>query len=224
MATRTKEPEIKLTPQAMQLKSQRAMRTVHETKSKAELQRQQEWERYLEAKKRGDVKAANEALKMWNFINKMCQLADRFVVALERVQSIQSLFDMLESTTSLFTQIMTLDNTKVMRDMKKNLKLFKKKLKQYEQQMTDVFDLLDNLFDERPNAFVRFFNRLFGKKEKSPEEVLMANEAAFGAEMAAYGKEYEGTTEDTGATPPPAPDATPKGGFTDDGDMPDVSF
>lgn len=172
MAARAREREIKMTPAAMEMQNKMAMAKVHETKSKAELQLEREWNRFLEHYEKGNYKAAIEALKMYNFISKMCALADRFVIALERVQSIQSLFDMLQSTGEVFGQIMSLDNAAVMKDMKKNLGIFKKKLKEYERNMTEIFDVLDNLFDEKPNIFVRFINWITGKKPESDKEML----------------------------------------------------
>lgn len=192
MAAKAKEREIKMTPAAMDMQNKMAMAKVHETKSKAEQQLEKEWRRFNEFMEKGNYKAAYEALRMWTFINKMCTLADRFVIALERVQSIQSLFDMLQSTSEVFGQIMSLDNAGVMKDMKKNLRTFKKKLKEYERNMTEIFDVLDDLFDDKPNIFVRFINWITGKKAKSDEEKIAELMSAYKPQMDEYSKNNGG--------------------------------
>ena len=101
----------------------------------------------------------------------MNELADRFIVMLERVQTIQDLFNILQGTCEVFSQIMKLDNNLVFKDLKKNIKIFKRKLKQYEQQMDEVINFIDTIFDEPVNPIVKFFRKLFGKKEPSQEEI-----------------------------------------------------
>lgn len=203
------------------VKTTQMMKEVKATKTRAEAQLAREYARYQEALAQGNYKMANDALKMWNFIFKMNQLANRFVVTLERVQSIQDLFNILSGTCEVFTQIMSLDNNAVMKDMRKNLKTFKKKLKQYERQMDELFDFIDGIFDERPNPIVRFFNKLFGKKEKSAEEQFRENQALMAANLSSYESSIGSQpTVTAGAAPtgpaapagpaPTAPDGGPK--------------
>lgn len=208
------------------VKTTQMMKEVKATKTRAEQQLAREYQRYQDALKSGNAKMANDALKMFNFIYKMNALADRFVVTLERVQSIQDLFNILSGTCEVFTQIMALDNNAVMKDMRKNLKTFKKKLREYERQMDELFDFIDGIFDERPNPIVRFFNKLFGKKEKTPEEQLQENMAAFGGNLATYEQSIGAQTTTAGgasaptsapSAAPTAPDGGPKPITGDDG-------
>jgi hypothetical protein len=188
-------------------KKYRALKMREEVKKTAERTRKQmdkEWARYQEAKKQGEVKdkEANEALKMWRFFKRMHELAQRFQTMLERIQSVDELFQILQGTQEIFHAILGQKNDKVTRNMKKDLRLFKKKLANYEAQMDELLDYIDSIFDEKPNAFVQFWNWLTRKPQKTPSDVLKANEAKYQAEMQAYQNEKaEGAVEDGNTTP-----------------------
>ena len=163
-----------------------------------------EYARYKAALEKGDYKMANDALKMWQFIYKMNELADRFIVMLERVQTIQDLFNILQGTCQVFSQIMQLDNNLVFKDLKKNIKIFKRKLKDYESQMDQVINFIDTIFEEPVNPIVKFFRKLFGKKEPSQEEIFKANQQKYAAVLSTY-ESNMGEESTTGGVAPTAP-------------------
>ena len=189
----------------------RMMHEVKATRTRAEAQMKKEYERYVASKEKGDEKMANDALKMWNFLYKMNELANRFVMTLDRLQSVQDLFNILSGTSQLFTEIMSLDNDKVMSKMRKNLRKFKKKLKQYETQMDDLLYYLDGIFEERTGPVTKFFNKLFKKEEKTTAEVLAENEAMFAENLKEYAESVgqqapalENDIQQTGGTSAPS--------------------
>lgn len=188
--------------------AKKMMEEVRVTRKRSELQMKKEYARYKAALEKGDYKMANDALKMWQFIYKMNELADRFIVMLERVQTIQDLFNILQGTCQVFSQIMKLDNNLVFKDLKKNIKIFKKKLKQYEQQMDEVINFIDTIFDEPVNPIVKFFRKLFGHKEPTQEEIFKANQQKYASALSTYESNMgeESTTGDAGA--PSAPTGT----------------
>ena len=192
-----------------QMKTAQMMDEVRATKTRAEAQMAKEYERYKQALAEGNIKVANDSLKMFNFIYKLSELSDRFILTLERVQSIQDLFNILNGTSAIFAEIMSLDNGKSMRRMRRNLKLFKKKLRQYERQMDELFNFIDNLFDERPNFFVRLINKIRGKKEKTDAEILAENQAKIGENLAAY-EARMGVVSSKGNSEPQPPKAAPQ--------------
>lgn len=164
----------------------RMMSEVKATRTRAEAQMKKEYERYVIAKEKGDEKIAYDALKMWNFLFKMNQLANRFVMTLDRLQSVQDLFNILSGTSQIFTEIMSLDNTKVMRKMRRNLKKFKKQLKNYESQMDELLVYLDGMFEERPSGVKRLFNKMFKKEEKTTSQILAESEEMLAGSLAEY--------------------------------------
>ena len=168
----------------------RMMSEVKATRTRAEAQMKKEYERYVSAKENGDEKMAYDALKMWNFLRKMNQLANRFVMTLDRLQSLQDLFNILSGTSQIFSEIMTLDNTKVMRKMRKNLKKFKGQLKKYESQMDELLVFLDGMFEERPSGIQRLFNKIFKKEEKTLTQMLEEGEAELADSLVEYANEY----------------------------------
>ena len=202
--------------------AKKMMEEVKVTRKRSELQMKKEYARYTAALEKGDYKMANDALKMWQFIYKMNELADRFIVMLERVQTIQDLFNILQGTCEVFSQIMKLDNNLVFKDLKKNIKIFKKKLKQYEQQMDEVINFIDTIFDEPVNPIVKFFRKLFGKKEPTQEEIFKANQQKYASALSTYESNMgeESTTNGAGAAPSggSAPTPAPSAGGSD---MPD---
>lgn len=181
----------------------RMMSEVKATRTRAEAQMKKEYDRYVTAKEKGDEKTAYDALKMWNFLYKMNQLATRFVMTLDRLQSVQDLFNILSGTTRIFTEIMSLDNTKVMRKMRRNLKKFKHQLKKYESQMDELLDYLDGIFEERPSGVKKLFNKMFKKEEKTTAQILAENEELLSQNLKEY-KESLGQNEsdaEAGAAP-----------------------
>lgn len=164
----------------------RMMSEVKATRTRAEAQMKKEYERYVAAKEKGDEKIAYDALKMWSFLNKMNQLATRFVMTLDRLQSVQDLFNILSGTSQIFTEIMSLDNTHVMRKMKRNLRRFKNQLKRYESQMDELLVYLDGMFEERPSGIKRLFNKIFKQEEKTLTEVLEQSEAELSGDLNEY--------------------------------------
>ena len=187
----------------------RMMSEVKATRTRAEAQMKKEYERYIAAKEKGDEKMAYDALKMWNFLHKMNQLANRFVMTLDRLQSVQDLFNILSGTSRIFTEIMTLDNTKVMRKMKKNLRKFKAQLRKYETQMDDLLVYLDGMFEDRPGPIKQFFNKLFKKEEKTISEMLAEGEAELSASLSEYAAELGQQAPVSNAEPKSAPAAAP---------------
>jgi len=83
---REKEIEEANRMREQERKTARMMSEVKATRTRAEAQMKKEYERYVAAKEKGDEKMANDALKMWNFLYKMNQLATRFVMTLDRLQ------------------------------------------------------------------------------------------------------------------------------------------
>ena len=173
---REKEIEEANRMREQERKTARMMSEVKATRTRAEAQMKKEYERYVAAKEKGDEKMANDALKMWNFLYKMNQLANRFVMTLDRLQSVQDLFNILSGTSQIFSEIMSLDNGKVMRKMRRNLKKFKSQLKKYESQMDELLVYLDGMFEERPSGIKRLFNKMFKKEEKTTAQILQENE------------------------------------------------
>ncbi|MBQ7879012.1 MAG: hypothetical protein IJ317_00020, partial [Clostridia bacterium] len=171
MEKNKQQPEEQLTEYE---KKYRALKMREEVKKTAERTRKQmdkEWNRYQEAKKIAlqkkaeadrmtdenakeaalkvanmKAKEANEALKMGRFFMRMHELAQRFMLMLERIQSIDELFRILQGTQEIFHSILGQKNDKVTKDMKKDLRLFKKKLASYEAQMDDLLDFIDSIF------------------------------------------------------------------------------
>ena len=198
----------------------RMMSEVKATRTRAESQMKKEYERYIAAKEKGDEKMANDALKMWNFLYKMNQLATRFVMTLDRLQSVQDLFNILSGTSRIFTEIMTLDNTKVMRNMRKNLKKFKHQLKKYESQMDELLIYLDGMFEERPGPIKRFFNMLFKQEEKTTSEILAENETALADTLKEYAETLgQEVPESVASAQKPAQSTAPSASTTDAGPL-----
>ena len=186
--------------------TKRMMKEIHVAKTRAHQQMDKEWAKYEAAKERGDFKEASRAFKMWNFFRKMCLLADKFTENLERIESIQDLLNILQGTCELFKSLVNIDNMGLFRSMKSNLRKFKKKLKQYETMMDSLFDIIDTVLDDKPNIFVRIFNKIRGVKPETDEEILQKQEKALEKERAQYmserGADDEATTTTT--TPPPS--------------------
>ena len=187
----------------------RMMSEVKATRTRAEAQMKKEYERYIAAKEKGDEKMAYDALKMWNFLHKLNQIANRFVMTLDRLQSVQDLFNILSGTSRIFTEIMSLDNTKVMRKMKKNLRKFKAQLRKYETQMDDLLVYLDGMFEDRPGPIKQFFNKLFKQEEKTISEMLAEGEAELSSSLSDYAAEYGQKAPVSNAEPKSAPTAAP---------------
>ncbi|MBQ3220662.1 MAG: hypothetical protein IJB34_01720 [Clostridia bacterium] len=201
--------------------AKKMMEEVKVTRKRSELQMKKEYARYKAALEKGDYKMANDALKMWQFIYKMNELADRFIVMLERVQTIQDLFNILQGTCEVFSQIMKLDNNLVFKDLKKNIKIFKRKLKQYEQQMDEVINFIDTIFDEPVNPIVKFFRKLFGKKEPSQEEIFKANQQKYAAALSTYESNMGEESTTSGAASAPTGTGAPAPAPSNNSGMPD---
>lgn len=236
MEKNKQQPEEQLTEYE---KKYRALKMREEVKKTAERTRKQmdkEWNRYQEAKKIAlqkkaeaeratdenakeaamkvanmKAKEANEALKMGRFFMRMHELAQRFMLMLERIQSIDELFRILEGTQEIFHSILGQKNDKVTKNMKKDLRLFKKKLASYEAQMDDLLDFIDSIFDDKPNVFVRIVRWFKGEKQKSALDTLAANEKELLPQIESYQNEQmgEATATDTGSD---TPTGTEKGG------------
>ena len=201
--------------------AKKMMEEVKVTRKRSELQMKKEYARYKAALEKGDYKMANDALKMWQFIYKMNELADRFIVMLERVQTIQDLFNILQGTCEVFSQIMKLDNNLVFKDLKKNIKIFKKKLKQYEQQMDEVINFIDTIFDEPVNPIVKFFRKLFGKKEPTQEEIFKANQQKYAAALSTSDSNMGEESTTSGAASAPTGTGAPAPAPSNNSGMPD---
>ncbi|MBE5732534.1 MAG: hypothetical protein E7353_05780 [Clostridiales bacterium] len=166
--------------------TKRLMKEIYSAKTRAHQQMDKEWEKYTQAREKGLAKEAMRSLKMWNFFRKMCKLSDAFTENLERIESIQDLLNMLQGTCQLFKNLVGINNMGLFRSMKSNLRKFKKKLKQYERTMDEVFELIDTVLDDKPNVFVRFFNKLRRVKPKTDEEILKEQEELLSKERAEY--------------------------------------
>lgn len=210
------------------MKQQNALmlQEVKQSKGRAEEQMKREYAKYLAALEQNDCKRANEALKMWNFTRKLNELAVRFMQLLERVETFQDMFNILSATNESFRNLMNMDNSRMFRDMKKNLRKFRRKLRAYEKQMDELIVWMDTLFDERPNFFVRMINKIKGTKEKTPEEILRENQEKYGDELRSYaaslgengGRSGNVQTGSAPAEPAPAAPASGLAGGVDDPD------
>lgn len=199
------------------------LKEVKESRSRAEIQMRQEYVKYQNALAENDYKKANEALKMWQFTKKLNELANRFVQLLERVETFQDMFNILSATNESFSNLMNMNNTRMFGSIKRNLKKFRRKLRAYEKQMDELIVWMDTLFEDRPNFFVRWINKMKGKKEKTPEEVLRENQEKYKAELDAYEASMGGTAPVSGeigkSAPAPSAPVETTGGVDDPDDI-----
>ncbi len=188
--------EVPETKESMIMETQETLGKIDDIIANTGAQIEKEYNKYIDLKNKGKFEEAKRALKIFLFMSKMQRLATKFKELLERVENIQRLFDILQDTNKIFTDLMSIDNAVMMRSMKKNLKLFRKKISKYESDMNQMFDLIDRAFDDRPNPIVAFFNKLFGKKGPNASDDL----AAFEAQAQTYINDYRsGTGTDSGA-------------------------
>ena len=231
------QPEEQMSEYEKKYRALKMREEVKNTAERTRKQMDKEWARYKEAKKIVDqkkadaakaelegnqgakdsalkmaeikAKEANEAFKMARFFMRMHELAQRFMMMLERVQSIDELFNILSGTQQMFHAILGQKNDKVTKSMKKDLRKFKKKLADYEAQMEELLEYIDSIFDEKPNLFTRFCNWIKRKPAKSALDVLEANEASFLQQMESY--QIENSEEVSGGSTP-----TPTAGGDED--------
>lgn len=199
------------------------LKEVKESRSRAEMQMRQEYVKYQNALAENDYKKANEALKMWQFTKKLNELANRFVQLLERVETFQDMFNILSATNESFSNLMNMNNNRMFGSMKRNLKKFRRKLRSYERQMDELIVWMDTLFEDRPNFFVRWINKMKGKQEKTPEEVLRENQEKYKTELDAYEASMSGSApvskENGGSAPTPSAPVDTTGGVDDPDDI-----
>lgn len=202
--------------QKMERKALEMLGEVRETSARAQVKMKTEYENHKRYVKEGNYKKANQALRTFRFVYRMNELATRFIEVLETVQTVEDLFRMLEGTSETFSQLMSFNNDKVTKNVKKNLKQFKKKLASYEAQTEKLLEYIESIFDERPSLIKRIINKLTGKKPRSDSEIYNDTMAEVGVYISSFeaangiaSAEVKGSVvgaqagSDEGSTPPP---------------------